>query len=233
MYQINYGTWRRTVPGDNYIIVSRLGSPGDFLLEHWWYLATDCTPRTLCNIHCLLPPANEVCEGYVFTRVYHSVPGGVSRPRPRVEVKESGQGGSRPTPGGIQVHTWGVVYPSMHWGRTPPSRQLLLRAVRILLECILVYIWNQSVIEISSPKNCMNCGEIYNVLRKGTKTGIYFTEWGPKVTKNPENCTCKSMSVTRTFSVLHLRRTEVSKNYRYGKTTVQVGRYFELTALRI
>ena len=107
MYQINYGTWRRTVPGDHYIIFSRLGSPGDFLLEHWWYLATDCTPRTLCNIHCLLLPANEVCEGYVFTRVYHSVPGGVSRPRPRVEVKESGQGGpgphrgrSRPTPGG-------------------------------------------------------------------------------------------------------------------------------------
>ena len=53
--------------------------------------------------------------------------------------------------GRLQAHTWGMsrprpggrglggVYPSMHWGRhPPPSRQLLLWAVRILLECILV-----------------------------------------------------------------------------------------------
>ena len=47
---------------------------------------------------------------------------------------------SRPTPGGcLQAHTRGG-YPSMHWGRHPtPSRRLLLRAVRILLECILVF----------------------------------------------------------------------------------------------
>ena len=48
----------------------------------------------------------------------------------------SGQGGLQThTQGDLQAHTRGV-YPSMHWGRTP--RQLLLRAVRILLECILV-----------------------------------------------------------------------------------------------
>ena len=29
-------------------------------------------------------------------------------------------------------------YPSMHWGRRPRERRLLLRTVRILLECILV-----------------------------------------------------------------------------------------------
>ena len=46
-------------------------------------------------------------------------------------------GVSRPTPGGgLQAHTWGV---SQHVLRqTPHSRQLLVRAVRILLECILV-----------------------------------------------------------------------------------------------
>ena len=81
----------------------------------------------------------------------------VSRPTPRGEVQGSGQGGlqahtwggpgphprgvSRPTPRGcLQAHTWGGV--SQHALRqTPPSRRLLLRAVRILLECILVSIF--------------------------------------------------------------------------------------------
>ena len=141
----------------------------------------------------LLPSANEVCEGYVFTRVCHSVHRGVSRPIPRKEVGGSGWGISRPIPrgevegsgwGGVsrpiprgRLGVWlegspgpglgggvsrprpqgslslgpggspgpgpggagpgGRVCPSMHWG-WPPSRQLLLRTVRILLECILV-----------------------------------------------------------------------------------------------
>ena len=108
-----------------------------------------------------LPSANEVCEGYVFTRVCHSVHGGgVSRPRPRGEVGWSGQGGvqaqarevvSRPRP-----RPWVVVSRprSGYWGcpgpgqgvcvsqhvlrQIPPSRRLLLLMVRILLECILV-----------------------------------------------------------------------------------------------
>ena len=51
--------------------------------------------------HSLLPPANEVCEGYVFTRVCHSVHRGVSRPRPRVEVGAVWLGGCPgPHPGG-------------------------------------------------------------------------------------------------------------------------------------
>ena len=80
--------------------------------------------------------------------------GGSSGPHPG-EVEGSGwgafpgphQGGiSRPTPGGVspgkhlggglQVHTRGV---SQHALRQTPNMQLLLRAVRILLECILVY----------------------------------------------------------------------------------------------
>ena len=58
-----------------------------------------------------LPPANEVCEGYVFTRVCHSVHSGegevegsswgeVSRPTLRGRLKGLAWGVSRPTPGG-------------------------------------------------------------------------------------------------------------------------------------
>ena len=47
--------------------------------------------------------------------------------------------GLRPTPKGVSRPTpWGV-YPSMQWGRPTHCRWLLLRAVRILLECILVF----------------------------------------------------------------------------------------------
>ena len=48
-----------------------------------------------------LPPANEVCEGYVFTPVCQSFRpqgAGVSRPTPRGEVEGSGWGG-------LQAHT--------------------------------------------------------------------------------------------------------------------------------
>ena len=63
-----------------------------------------------------------------------------------------GGGLSKTTPGGGQVHTQGVCLQAdtqggglqehtLYWGRhPPPGRQLLLRAVRILLECILVFL---------------------------------------------------------------------------------------------
>ena len=133
----------------------------------------------------LLPPANKVCEGYVFTRVCLST-GGVFRPTARGslrglaggglqahsqggEVEGPGWGSSGPHPGGLQAHTrgvlqahtWGGILQAPTWGMSPgphprgspgphqggipacteadsPNRQLLLRAVRILLECILV-----------------------------------------------------------------------------------------------
>ena len=149
-----------------------------------------------------LLPVNEVCKGYVFTRVYHSVHRGrvgipvciadgsehalqvsrtvvsqnalqVCRPTPTGEVEGSGLGVvSRPTPraevegsglGALQAHTQGVPrptlggspcphpdrgYPSLHWARPPfPSRQILLWAVCILLECILV-----SIHAVKNPK---------------------------------------------------------------------------------
>ena len=94
----------------------------------------------------LLPPANEVCEGYVLhvsvcPRVggglqAHSqgggreiwlgglqaphLGGGVSRPTPRGSPGPHPGGSPGPHPGG---------YPSIHWGRPPPNRQLLLRVV--------------------------------------------------------------------------------------------------------
>ena len=68
--------------------------------------------------------------------VSRPTPGGVSRPTPR--------GVSRPTPRGVVSRpTPRGVYPSMHWGRnSPPPQQLLLWAVCILLECILVIVFN-------------------------------------------------------------------------------------------
>ena len=112
----------------------------------------------------LLPPTNEVCEGYDFTPVCHSVHRGVSRPRPRGEVGGTGGGCLYPDTGGrlgvwwgdVQARTWvrgcpgpgpGGPGPALGGGgvskhalrQTPPSRQLLLRVVRILLECIVVH----------------------------------------------------------------------------------------------
>ena len=50
--------------------------------------------------------------------------------------------------GGLQAHTWGDVYPRMHWSRPPYSWWLLLRVVHILLEWILV-------------SNCEYCEKFY------------------------------------------------------------------------
>ena len=58
--------------------------------------------------------------------VSRSTPWGVSRPTPR--------GVSRPTPGGSP----GPHGDTLRQTPPPPSRQLLLRAVCILLECILI-----------------------------------------------------------------------------------------------
>ena len=96
------------------------------------------------------PPTNEVCEGYVFTRVCLSMGGVVSQHALQgggipaclaggvpaffaglqggLQTHTQGwswgvwpRGVSRPTPGGnLQAYTWGCVYPSMHWGRSPP-----------------------------------------------------------------------------------------------------------------
>ena len=91
----------------------------------------------------ILTVRNEDCEGYVFTGVCLS----------------TGGGGRVPawSWGGLPAWSWGGLLPGGGWSRglvpgpgapgpggclmqTPPEeRWLLLRTVRILLECILVY----------------------------------------------------------------------------------------------
>ena len=100
----------------------------------------------------LSSPANEGCEGYIFTRFCLSTGREVSRPKPRGgwgvwlggglqahtggEDEGSGGGVSKHTPGGGCVQAWGVSQHALR--QTPSTRRLLLRAVRIVLECILV-----------------------------------------------------------------------------------------------
>ena len=111
----------------------------------------------------LLPSANEVCEGYVFTGVCLST-GGCPGPGPGGCLPGvcpgPGQGGlprgmSRPRPGWVcpggcpGPGPWGVSRPrpggcspactEADTPLPPPSRTLLLQTVRIPLECILVF----------------------------------------------------------------------------------------------
>ena len=60
----------------------------------------------------LLPPANEVCEGYVFTPLILFT-GGFPGPHPEGEVGDLGGGGGSPGPhkGGVKAHTQGVSRP--------------------------------------------------------------------------------------------------------------------------
>ena len=88
-------------------------------------------------------------------------------------------GVSRPTLGGVSKPT-SRGYPSMHWGR-PPSPRLLLRAVRILLECILVgifrsknifhlqIIWSKGVKreELKSMKETIVQGKKAKLIKEG------------------------------------------------------------------
>ena len=79
----------------------------------------------------LLLPANEVCEGYVFTRVCLSTGDGGLQAHSQGEFQGSGWGVSRTTSGGA-----GGIPACIE--ADPPQQTLLLRTVRILLECILV-----------------------------------------------------------------------------------------------
>ena len=103
-----------------------------------------------------LPPATKLGQGYVFTRVCDSVHRGGGIPAciaggiPACLAAGFQVGGIPACLAGLQAHTQGVSSgphpggsPGTHWGvsqhalrLTPP--QLLLRAVHILLECILV-----------------------------------------------------------------------------------------------
>ena len=105
--------------------ISRYTSPASQLhMRNWKW------PENIC-----LPPANEVCEGYVFTCVCHSVHSGGGGVPGQVPYLGRYISLGRYTPLG-QVHPPGQSH--------PPGEQCMLgdignkRPVRILLECILV-----------------------------------------------------------------------------------------------
>ena len=93
--------------------------------------------------HYLLPPANEVCEGYVFTSVCHSVHGGACVVAPGGACMVAPRGGMRGCSGGGHVWLlrggmhgfWGGVHGFL-WGGMHGFFDE--QVVRILLECILV-----------------------------------------------------------------------------------------------
>ena len=106
-----------------------------------------------------LPPAMKSGQGYVYTHICDSVHmrGGCLGPGPGGRLEGlAGEGGLQAHTRGVQAHTKGES-PGPHPGgspgpglggvsqhalrQTPPaSKQLLLWAVRILLECILVHL---------------------------------------------------------------------------------------------
>ena len=107
--------------------------------EKQFYLIRQIQSGMFVNCHCLnlpdkdllektdllLASANEVCEGYVFTPVCHSV-----------------HKGGRCLSQCMLGYTPEQTHPprsDIPREQTPPSRRLLLRTVRILLECILVF----------------------------------------------------------------------------------------------
>ena len=91
----------------------------------------------------LLPPATKLGQGYTFTGVCHSVNRGVASSR-----GVHGPGGCVHAPRGVCMVRGGAWYRGEAWSRggawsqggwrPPPPGRLLLRAVHILLECILV-----------------------------------------------------------------------------------------------
>ena len=143
--------------------------------------------------------------------------GGVSRPTPRGEVRGLAGGVT------LQAHTWGGVSRSRLGGVSqhalrqtpPPSKQLLLRAVRILecMECILVmniFEWtNGQMYTLVFFRNCRiwhywhfcgtSNGNILEIvanqmnanLRRFKKT---FTE---RMNGNTRNCSDKGITSTR------------------------------------
>ena len=109
----------------------------------------------------LLPPAKEVCEGYAFTPVCQSFCSQWGGWYPSMHCRSPGPhpGGSWGVwPGGSPGPHPGGGYPSMHRGKHPPcSRWLLLRAVRILLECIHVKSRNMDPVAFSPQKMQKSC----------------------------------------------------------------------------
>ena len=106
---------------------------------HWQVGSWSSTERPSCDftwtlLHSYLirlhelPPANDVCEGYVFTRVCLSTVGGSPGPHQGWRLRGLAGGSPGPYPGwklrglagGLQAHTWGVS-PGQHPGGSRPT----------------------------------------------------------------------------------------------------------------
>ena len=135
----------------------------DQFTDHILYI---CNNR---NAERYLPPANEVCQGYVFTRVCNSVHrmgclgpgpgwrlGGLARGGCPGPYPRGGGGFGGVWSGGMQAHTWGEGCPGPG-GCTPacteadtPPQQMATAAVRILrntfLFLLIPFINNESLL---------------------------------------------------------------------------------------
>ena len=149
-----------------------------WLRKVWCVLWAGPFTETGCSVHLIfLPSANEVCDGYVFTPVYHSLHGwegvqaqggvclgGVSRPRP-------GRG----------------CIPACTEADTPPPR-LLLRTVRIYDhtcwrmvhgDCYITFIlYLHRTLVYPSPWNSA-CYVMITVDRGSTSTILVFVNFSP------------------------------------------------------
>ena len=99
----------------------------------------------------LLPSINEVAEMLCFYTCLPFCPwgvsaqGGVQAPGPGAVSRPSPRPRGCTGPGGVSQHAL---------RQTPPSRQLLLRMVHILLECILVFYCGHPI-HCSGPVQCV------------------------------------------------------------------------------
>ena len=150
----------------------------------------------------LLPPANDVCEGYVFTRVCHSVHGGGFNLQAHTNGGGSWgvwPGGSPgPHPGGSPgPHGGGGGFapacciPACTEADTPlPSRRLLLQAVPILLECILVLFYIYVLVKFVTSQTKANTLDVL----------IYFCYQSPIVVIIFLNCIFQHQYIIFNFS---------------------------------
>ena len=120
------------ISGENTTLSIEL--PGISNLLNFFITARKRSLRRLCFYTCLsviLFTGGEGSPGPHAERLLRGLAGGrVSRSTPRGHVEGSGRGS--PGPGGVSQHALRQTPPP------PGSRRLLLRAVRIILECILV-----------------------------------------------------------------------------------------------
>ena len=113
--------------------------------------AMGCTFKSHCFLVEYLPPATKLGQGNILRSLCQEFcPQGGLQAHTQRGSWGVWQGGSPgPHLGGLQTQAWGAVcIPACTEADPTPTRQLLLRAVRILLECILVFIAFRNITNI-------------------------------------------------------------------------------------